>query len=80
MANYNLKCWDYIFKGKLGDSAYQGWYALTIFAGAVLAAQNVLNLIDIAYALMTIPNIVATLILAPRVKAAMADYDQRTSK
>ncbi len=80
MANYNLKCWDFVFKGKLGDSVYQGWYALTIFAGAVLAAQNVLNMIDIAYALMTIPNIVATLILAPRVKAAMADYDQRTSK
>ena len=77
MANYNLKCWDYVFKGRLGDNAYQGWYAMTIFAGAVIAAQNVLNLIDIAYALMTIPNIVATLILAPRVKAAMADYDRR---
>jgi len=77
MANYNQKCWDFIFKGHLGDGAYQGWYALTIFAGAVLAAQNVLNIIDIAYALMTIPNIVATLMLAPRVKAAMADYDRR---
>lgn len=77
MANYNQKCWDYVFKGKLGSGVYQGWYALTVFLGAVLAAQNVLNIIDIAYALMTIPNIIATLILAPRVKAAMLDYDQR---
>lgn len=77
MANYNQKCWDFVFKGKLGRNAYQGWYAATVFIGAVLAAQNVLNIIDIAYALMTIPNIVATLILAPRVKAAMADYDRR---
>ena len=80
MANYNQKCWDFVFQGKLGDKSYQAWYAMTIFAGAVLAAQNVLNLIDIAYALMTIPNIVATLMLAPRVKAAMADYDRRHFK
>jgi AGCS family alanine or glycine:cation symporter len=79
MANYNQKCWDYIFRGKayLGQNSFQFWYVGTILVGSVLAAENVVNLIDIAYALMTIPNIVATVVVAPRVKAALDNYNQR---
>lgn len=79
MANYNQKCWDFIFRGKafLGQNSFQFWYVGTILVGSVLAAENVVNLIDIAYALMTIPNIVATVVVAPRVKAALDNYNQR---
>ncbi len=79
MANYNQKCWDYIFRGRRGFGAttYQVWYAGTVFVGAVLAAQNVVNLVDIAYALMAVPNIVVTVVMAPRVVAALKDYNRR---
>jgi AGCS family alanine or glycine:cation symporter len=82
MANYNQKCWDYLFRGRwgLGAGSYQVWYAGTVFVGAILAAQNVLNLVDIAYALMVIPNIVMTVAMAPRVKRALADYDRRAPR
>ena len=79
MANYNEKCWDYIFRGRwgMGKNAFQAWYILTILLGSVLAMENVLNLIDIAYALMTIPNILVTVAVAPQVKAALKDYNRR---
>jgi AGCS family alanine or glycine:cation symporter len=77
MANYNQKCWDFLFKGRRGFGAttFQCWYAGTVMLGAILAAQNVLNVIDIAYALMVIPNVIVTLLMAPRVKTALIQYD-----
>lgn len=82
MANYNEKCWSYLFRGRrgFGVSTFQIWYGLSIFAGALLAAANVVNLIDIAYALMTIPNIIVTVRTAPQVAAQLRKYvdGQRT--
>jgi len=79
MANYNQKCWDFVFKGRRGTGvvSFQAWYIGTIMVGSLLAMDNVLNLIDIAYALMTIPNIIATVWLAPKVAAALKDYNRR---
>lgn len=79
MANYNQKCWNYLFKGHrwFRGNTFQVWYAGTIMAGALLAAQNVINLIDLAYALMAIPNVVVTLVMAPRVRVALDEYEER---
>jgi len=37
----------------------------------------VVNLIDICYALMALPNIFAVVVLAPKVKTALASYTQK---
>ena len=37
----------------------------------------VINLIDSAYALMAIPTVISTLILAPKVKKAASEYFQK---
>jgi AGCS family alanine or glycine:cation symporter len=78
MANYNRKCWDYIFKGKRGfrSHGFIAYYCMTIMVGAVIAMNDVVNLIDIAYALMTIPNIIATIYLAGRVNTALKKYNK----
>lgn len=79
MANYNQKCWDYIFRGKVffRQTSFQAWYVGTLLVGSIVAVENVVNLMDISYALMTIPNIVATVVLAPQVKNALDYYNQR---
>ncbi|MBY0516086.1 MAG: amino acid carrier protein [Bacteriovoracaceae bacterium] len=77
MANYNQKCWNYIFRGKkyFGEKSFQIWYVGTILMGSVLALENVLNIIDIAYALMTIPNIIVTVAAAPLVAKELKKYN-----
>ena len=40
----------------------------------VVAGERVLPLIDTAYALMALPNMLATLYLAPRVMRATREY------
>lgn len=80
MANYNQKCWDYLFKGKfyLKDKIFNLIYSSTIVLGAVIPMVNVINLMDIAYALMTIPNMFATIYLAKKVQLALTKYNQKT--
>jgi len=77
MANYNKKCWDYLFKGRrfLGSKAFIVYYVLSIGFGAMIKMSSVINLIDIAYALMAIPNIIATVILAPVVRKKLKEYN-----
>lgn len=79
MANYNEKCWTYLFAGRpwFGRRTFRAWYGLSIFAGSLLAATNVINIIDIAYALMTIPNIIVTVVVAPSVVRELRSYKRR---
>ena len=46
---------------------------MIVFA-AVASLELVKNLIDLSYALMVIPNMIAVLYLAPRVNKAMKKY------
>ena len=46
----------------------------TITFAAVASVDLVINLIDLAYALMCIPNMLAVLYLAPRVNREMKRY------
>ncbi|MCO4752926.1 MAG: alanine:cation symporter family protein [Bacteriovoracaceae bacterium] len=79
MANYNKKCWDYLFRGRwgLGDKPFILFYGATIAIGATIKMSAVVSLIDIAYALMAIPNIIATVFLAGKVKASLTKYNQK---
>lgn len=59
-ANYNQKCWDFLFRGRwgLGRKTFIVWYCLTIVVGSVLALEDVINIIDLGYGIMAVPNIV----------------------
>jgi len=79
MANYNLKCWNYLFKGRFifSEKLFVFLYGLSIFIGALIPLNNVINLMDISYALMTIPNIFATVYLAKEVKNQLNKYNEK---
>lgn len=79
MGNYNKKCWDYIFRGRfgMGEKSFLIIYVGGIVIGAVIPLVNVLNIMDLAFALMSIPNIIATLWLAKKVKAELLIYNSK---
>lgn len=81
-SNYNLKCYDFAFRGKafFKDSFFNFAFCITIIIGAISAGNIVINLLDIGFAFMAIPNMIATLILAPKVKAALLEYNKKYLK
>jgi AGCS family alanine or glycine:cation symporter len=56
--------------GKLYNYIYVG----SITFAAVASVDLVVNLIDLSFALMVIPNMIAVLYLSPRVNVAMKTY------
>jgi len=56
---------------------YEWIYCLSIVIGAVLTLGAVIGIADIFYGLMAIPNLVAALMLAPRVVKELKSYRQR---
>lgn len=76
MANYNEKCWSYLFRGRwrLGGKTFIVFFCATIMFGALAAQDNVVAVLDLGYGLMAIPNMIATLWLARRVKQALRQY------
>lgn len=79
MANYNRKCWNYLFKGKFlfKEKAFITYYVSSLVFGAMIKMSSVIDLIDIAYALMAIPNIIAALLLAPKVREKLQIYNKK---
>lgn len=73
---YGKRCFAYLFGAKR-DGLYTWFYLAGIFGGAIFTAGMVVNLIDTALALMAVPNLIATLLLAPKVKRAATDYFDR---
>lgn len=73
---YGRKCFSYLF-GVEHARAYDLFYLATIWIGAAWTAAMVVNLIDTAFALMAFPNMLAVLILSPKVMAATRDYFRR---
>jgi AGCS family alanine or glycine:cation symporter len=70
---YGKKCFTYLFGGKHANF-YTVFYLGGLFLGGIWSAALVINLIDTAFALMAFPNMIATLLLAPKVLAATRDY------
>ena len=70
---YGKKCFIYLF-GVEYARIYDVFYLIMLFVGATWNANMVINLVDTAFALMALPNMIAALVLAPRVMTAARDY------
>ncbi len=74
---YGRKCFSYLF-GAEWSRIYDVFYMAMLLVGALWSVGAVVNLIDTAYALMALPNMIATLWLAPRVMTAAREYFRET--
>ena len=70
---YGTKCLSFLTNAKIGPT-YNYIYVLSITFAAVASLDLVINLIDLSFALMCIPNMIAVLYLAPKVNAATKKY------
>ncbi|CAM1345489.1 Sodium/alanine symporter [Tenacibaculum amylolyticum] len=70
---YGYSCLSFLTNTKTGKY-YNYIYIITIVIASVIKLDFVINLIDSGYALMAIPTVISTLILAPKVKKAANDY------
>ena len=70
---YGVKSLSFLTNAKIGK--YYNWFfVLTIIFAAVASLQLVVQLIDLSYALMVIPNMIAVLLLAPKVNEKAMEY------
>ncbi|MCL6273687.1 alanine:cation symporter family protein [Muricauda sp. 2012CJ35-5] len=70
---YGVKCLSFLTNAKIGRF-YNHYFVIMIVFAAIASLDLVKNLIDLSYALMVIPNMIAILILAPKVNAASKKY------
>ena len=63
---YGSKCMSFIFGAK-NKGIYNYFYIISILLGATTSLSMMINLIDTFFALMAIPTMTATIILAPKV-------------
>ncbi|MCD9562881.1 alanine/glycine:cation symporter family protein [Tenacibaculum maritimum] len=73
---YGYSCLSYLTTIKVGKY-YNYIYVGTVIIASIIKLDFVINLIDSAYALMAIPTVISTLILAPKVKKAATIYFQK---
>ena len=70
---YSLKCSRYLFGRKFGNY-YVYVYLASIFIACYWTQDTAVNIIDTMFAMMAVPNLIGTLLLSPRVVAALKDY------
>ncbi|ADV48146.1 amino acid carrier protein [Cellulophaga algicola DSM 14237] len=70
---YGVKCLSFLTNPKIGR-LYNVYFVIMIIFAAVASLDLVKNLIDLSYSLMVIPNMIAVLLLAPKVNVAAAAY------
>ena len=75
-AYYGTKCMSYLIGAKR-KHYYNLIYILSIVLAATTSFEAMINLIDGVFALMAIPTMTATLIMAPRVVKAFREYTVR---
>jgi len=73
---YGTKCLGFLI-GAERQHYYNYFYISLIVVAAIISLQTVVNIIDGMYALMAIPTMVSSLILAPKVMQAAKDYFNR---
>lgn len=76
---YGSKCLNFL-AGAHNKHYYNYFYIFTIFLGSITSIDMVINLIDGSFALMAIPTMTATLLLAPKVMEATRDYFDRKKR
>jgi AGCS family alanine or glycine:cation symporter len=73
---YGRKCFSYLVGQRRGHY-YNYFFIVTLVAGAVWNVETVINILDTSFALMALPNMIATLLLAPHVVRATRAYFDR---
>jgi len=73
---YGSKCMSFLF-GAHNKHYYNYFYVVSILLGATTSLSMMINLIDGVFALMAIPTMTATLIMAPRVVREIKAYKKR---
>jgi len=73
---YGNKAMSFIAGVKAGNY-YNYFYLATIIFGAVATMQDIMNIIDIAYAIMAIPTVLSGIVLAPKVMKEAKNYFAR---
>jgi AGCS family alanine or glycine:cation symporter len=73
---YGRKCFGFLF-GAPAARNYDLIYLVGLFLGAIWSAPAAVNLVDTTFAMMALPNMIAALLLAPRVMEATRDYFAR---
>lgn len=73
---YGSKCMSFLI-GAHKKHYYNYFYIISIILGATTSLSAMINLIDGVFALMAIPTMTATIILAPKVVKEFAAYRQR---
>ena len=73
---YGTKCMSFLI-GAHRKHYYNYFYILSIILGATTSLSAMINLIDGVFALMAIPTMLSTIILAPKVVKELAAYRQR---
>ena len=76
---YGRKALAYMV-GEKKSRWYDYFYLVTIVLGSIVSMDLVLNIIDIAFALMAIPTMVSAFILAPRVMEEAKRYFGRLNR
>ena len=71
---YGTKCLSF-FMGDENKKKYNYIYIISIMVGATTSLSMMINLIDTFFALMAIPTMIATLLLAPKVVAKLKEYE-----
>jgi len=75
---YGLQAWGYLFgHSRLAEMLYKAGYCLILPIGAVLDLGRVIDLIDSAFFLMAIPNVIALYLFAPELRRDVFDYLKR---
>lgn len=70
---YGTKCLSFLY-GKNADKIYNLFYIGSISFAAVASVSLVVGLIDLAFALMCIPNMIAVIYLSPKITEALKKY------
>ena len=73
---YGRKCTSYIF-GTKWKTSYNIFYVLMIIVASTISIDIAINFMDSAFALMVIPTMVGTLLLAPRVLIESEKYFEK---
>nr|WP_255518129.1 alanine/glycine:cation symporter family protein [Fulvivirga sp. M361] len=70
---YGSRCLGYMI-GEEKAHYYNYFYIATIVIGATSSLASIISLIDGAFAVMSIPTIISTLLLSPKVRTATVKY------
>nr|WP_299346413.1 amino acid carrier protein [Allomuricauda sp.] len=76
---YGVKSLSFLTNAKIGK-LYNVYFVIMIVFAAIASLELVKNLIDLSYALMVIPNMIAVLLLAPKVNQAAKTYFTKIKK